>query len=99
MKEKEIAKLGETIQSMLVDAFDYSARTSKAVISCGDRYVYAFLEEKGECLDIDVGGNASGMELNNLCRAIKAEIDTFAVLCEVWRIECTDSSYYNDYEL
>lgn len=98
MEENKISTLAERLQYMLAEQFDYSNRTSRAVISCGDRYVYAFLEEEGRSLEIDIGGNASGMDLSNLCEAVKSRIDMLGILCEIWRTECNDKSCYNDYE-
>ena len=73
-----------TIEDNLVANFDYSRRTSSAILTQGKYAIEAYYDQLTGEVDIDIYGDALGCELYNVQGAVRDAIDTGKIDNEVW---------------
>lgn len=85
MKRDIILKsVASAIEDKLIENFDYSYRTSSAVVGHGKYAIEAYYDQHTGEVDIDIYGDALGCELYNVQGAVRDAIDTGKIDNEVW---------------
>ena len=92
---KSVAAL---IEDKLVENFDYSRRTSSAILTQGKYAIEAYYDQLTSELDIDIFGDALVCELYNVQDAVRDAIDTGKIDNEV-RLEERHSEIEYEAEL
>ena len=85
MKRDIILKsVASAIEDKLIENFNYSYRTSSAVVGHGKYAIEAYYDQLTGEVDIDIYGDALGCELYNVQGAVRDAIDTGKIDNEVW---------------
>ena len=85
MKRDIILKsVASEIEDKLIENFNYSYRTSSAVVGHGKYAIEAYYDQYTGEVDIDIYGDALGCELYNVQGAVRDAIDTGKIDNKVW---------------